>query len=319
MELISSRVTLKGPLIKRWTKASPGKTAIYGRRTIRPCKRCCKESKLESRAHAERSLQWNSRTHSLYSSSGHRKHRQNDTLNMLDGNLKISSHDCLEKQVSQIKWRWSAFVSSQKGAPISELWVAHHYVGGLSRPSQTTLPWNICSRYISPAILDLRTISISSPRLYQWRPALWRLCCKWNGQNFKYHTDTSSSQKAESGRLVVRTILSNDTWYYLHGSGISEWDAMWLIRFFIYNEAASKTISETRLWDSSNKSLERTICFNSDVDNYLLATYAGDNFIADAVNNITSCTEVPSATYVSFAPTIRDELLRRGMDMKPTK
>lgn len=67
---------------------------------------------------------------------------------------------------------------------------------------------------------------------------------------------------------------------------VSEGDAMEIFHFFICNPAASIIIALTRLGDSLKKLLKGALYSYCVVVHYLLATYATDDVIADAVNDI---------------------------------
>lgn len=81
---------------------------------------------------------------------------------------------------------------------------------------------------------------------------------------------------------------------------VREGFTMRLIHFF-HNPARSIVSFRTLLLYSSSRSLEGALFSYFDVRNHLVAMYANEDVIPKTVDDILSCTQPYSATYVSYA------------------
>lgn len=85
-----------------------------------------------------------------------------------------------------------------------------------------------------------------------------------------------------------------------HINKVLEGATMWLFHFFIWYLELSTTSAQNCFPDSSN-TLQRGVFYSyCDVVDYLLATYATDNVIAEGGHNITNCSYPPNQSYVSY-------------------
>lgn len=94
------------------------------------------------------------------------------------------------------------------------------------------------------------------------------------------------------------------------GSAVLEGAVMALYNFNVRSPTASIINARTQLCSWLDKALEDALLSYFDVVNYLLATYATEDFIVDEGNEFTSCAQLPIVTSVSGAQKIWDEVLR---------